>query len=280
MGFNISAREKNDFVAIWRHYGWYLGISATILERHFASFDKANAFMCSVATWMLAGRKKAGAEEIEFGGQPAPVAQILWALSNNTYVPYYSFEASCALTRELVGSSMADDLGLPKTSTWAYWKMKVGITITNGPIYLGESGIGPLINWNERRKSLMNFIIPIAIAWSLGWQRTIFAPSSGTKRFTPFPTYEQTASPMFLLYHILFRWILLHAELLLIFVLPLIPLLLLNHIPFTSSLFGQGTSMLPTFATLVPNVSTPFTGLSLVLIAPARLFSLIFYRFN
>lgn len=275
MGFvGISSREKNDFIAIWRHYGWFLGISESILKRHFASFDTAYAFMCSVATWML--EVEGGDTELEKQPAPAPVVQILWALSNNDRMSYFSFNASCALTRQLVGDSMADRLGLPQVSYWSYWKMRLGIAITNGPIYLGESKLGLIGSWNGRRKSLMNFILPIAIAWLLGWQRTLFAPSTGTKRFIPFLSYSQTVSPIFLLCHILFKWTLLHIELFLLMILPFVPYLLLNYISPSHSFF----EIKHPFPSQAPSVLLSSRGLSHYWLSRTHLLSLVFYRFS
>lgn len=106
MGFNISMREKEDFVALRRHYGRFLGLSEGILEKCLMSFEHANASMRSMVVTAL---------KPEIGGVSphGSVVEILRAFSQNKRMLYFSFERSRVFTQQLVVSPMEEKLSLP-----------------------------------------------------------------------------------------------------------------------------------------------------------------------
>lgn len=218
MGFKVSATQKDDFVALWRHYGHFLGVSDTILYQNFSTFEKANLFLHSTASRMLVPSQ--GGEALE------PVTQILWAMSNNSIIPYYSFESSCALTRYLIGERMADSIDLPRVSVSAYWKMKLGLAITNIPIHVGEAGMAPFAAFaNSVRKSVTTSFLPMAVRQSLRWQGTQYSPREE----------EHNLSSAALRVHLLL-WTMVHVLLLSVAMFPvaLLVSLLLSLVPTLS----------------------------------------------
>ncbi|PWN86524.1 hypothetical protein FA10DRAFT_224048, partial [Acaromyces ingoldii] len=108
LGIPLSAQEREDFVALWRHVGFYMGIEPRILRRCFRDYKAAERFYFCVSSHhflaMKSGRDLTG-----------PALPLLYSAANRAPVPL-SFATNCAVTRFLLGDSLANALFLPRTS--------------------------------------------------------------------------------------------------------------------------------------------------------------------
>lgn len=123
VGIPLTAREKEDFVALWRHVGFYMGIEPRILRRCFRDYEAAERFYFCVSSHHFLGvdipsrvQLTALTDAMKSGRDlRGPALPLLYSAANRAPVPL-SFATNCAVTRFLLGDSLANALFLPRTS--------------------------------------------------------------------------------------------------------------------------------------------------------------------
>lgn len=164
-GHRPTAQEREDFMALWRHIGFFMGIREDLLARHFTSYEHGSQFMASVVMDMI---------PMDLSNAPLPpTIHILKAVSDRPPFPW-SFEHRAALTRFLVGDSLGDALGLPSTTRLLAIKLRVSILIENSLIWFGH--LYPRTQWNDNRIALLKESLPRMIRFAMGMRRTKFRP--------------------------------------------------------------------------------------------------------
>ncbi|EJD36902.1 hypothetical protein AURDEDRAFT_18529, partial [Auricularia subglabra TFB-10046 SS5] len=51
--FQPSETERDAFVAVWRHIGWYMGVSPDLLRLHFSCYDAAAKLLATAGLTAL-----------------------------------------------------------------------------------------------------------------------------------------------------------------------------------------------------------------------------------
>ncbi|GAA5911167.1 hypothetical protein JCM6882_006596 [Rhodosporidiobolus microsporus] len=173
MGIHISQREIQAYQACWRHVGYYLGISPSLLTRVYTGpFTTSETFFASLAYSIF-----------PTGAPPpdplkTPQYKILSAVCDRP-PRGKPIDHHIALCRLALGPKLADQLALPQTSwrwrlpadveTWTGWAL-----LTFGSTYArfgGERGRA----WEARRQRWFRRVLELLVVWQLGERRTVYA---------------------------------------------------------------------------------------------------------
>lgn len=163
--------QVRAYLAVWRHVGFYLGVSPDIMTQYLSSPKAADKFLASVTLGLFSSDEPLDPRAI-------PTVSILHAVSNRP--PSSStFEYNCAVTRYLVGDVLADHLGLPQT--WLRMRIKLhwSLFVQRVPILFGKWY--PRQSWVEKRRQVMREGLPRSVRWSLGMRRTTFRPRTDVR---------------------------------------------------------------------------------------------------
>jgi hypothetical protein len=169
-GYNPPVSEKDDFIALWRHIGYYLGIESEILSRHFSNLAVSNKFLASVVVHLL---ELPDDETPSTPILPPPTMPILHAVADRPPFPT-TLAHRCALTRFLVGPSLADHLNVPRTSMYEYCRLRIRLFLTKLPYLFGK--LYQMRNWESRRIRISREGLSRVVRWQLGMRRTAFRP--------------------------------------------------------------------------------------------------------
>ncbi|KAF8741181.1 hypothetical protein RHS02_03953, partial [Rhizoctonia solani] len=167
LGYHPPLFEKEDYLALWRHIGYYMGINPEILSRHFSGVSVNNKFIVSIIVHLLED------SEHEEGSLPPPTMPILHAISNRPPFPT-PFAYNCALTRFLVGDLLANYLQIPKTPHLEYCFLRTRLLLGKVPYLFGR--VYRIRNWESRRIRISREGLSRMVRWQLGMRRTVFRP--------------------------------------------------------------------------------------------------------
>ncbi|KAF8508596.1 hypothetical protein BU17DRAFT_56670 [Hysterangium stoloniferum] len=161
-----TPKEASAFVATWRHIGFYLGIDATILINHFATFPISEKFLASSVVHLLTSPPETG---LYF---PTTIP-ILHAVSNRQ--PYPStFVRHCALTRKLLGPSLSDHLKVPSTPFGEHIRLCMSHLTAQIPVLFAY--YYPRVSWRATKAALTRASLARLVIYKLGMRRTTFRP--------------------------------------------------------------------------------------------------------
>ncbi|QRW05464.1 transmembrane protein [Ceratobasidium sp. AG-Ba] len=173
-GYHPSTSEMEDYLAIWKHTGFYLGIEPSFLSRHFSSIKVGEKFLASVIVHLLE------TPIIQPEGQtptsvylPPPTMPILRAISGRPPFPT-TLAYNCALTRFLIGDPLADHLEVPRTPLTQYVRVRIRLLINKVPYLFGK--VYRIRNWEARYTRLSREGLTRVVRWQLGMRRTAFRP--------------------------------------------------------------------------------------------------------
>ncbi|CAE7213155.1 unnamed protein product [Rhizoctonia solani] len=176
LGYYPSISEKEDYIALWRHIGYYMGVDPEILSRHFANLSINNKFLASTVVHLLE------TPDPDAGGLPPPTMPILHAISHRPPFPS-TFAYHCALTRLLVGDRLADHLRIPQTPSLEYYRLHTKLFFTKLPYLFGK--LYPLRNWESRRVRISREGLSRVVRWQMGMRRTAFRPRQEDGEIAP-----------------------------------------------------------------------------------------------
>ncbi|KAK0555662.1 hypothetical protein OC846_001627 [Tilletia horrida] len=211
MGHIASDQEREDYVALWRHVGFYMGIDANLLKRCFGSARKADGFLFNVvghlfpnisqtvmtvpatptsATFdgkkavVVPGAEEEVAEEAQEQDTLASLA-ILQACADRP--PFRtSLQTHWALARHLLGHSLASYLGIPRTAPLQQVSVDLSFFATRVPIMFGSGAI-PLLysarrreRWEHERLRLGRIMMRRLINWLNDGKLATFAGRRAT----------------------------------------------------------------------------------------------------
>ncbi|EKM56380.1 uncharacterized protein PHACADRAFT_92488 [Phanerochaete carnosa HHB-10118-sp] len=163
--------QVRAYLGVWRHIGFYLGVSPEILARYLSSPDAADKFLASVTLDLFSSGSPLDPRTI-------PTLPILRAVSHRP--PRASSLAhNCALTRHLVGDALADYLGLPRTPLHIYVKLRWSLLVQSVPVLFGRWY--PRRGWAEKRREVMREGLSRSVRWSLGMRRATFRPRTDVR---------------------------------------------------------------------------------------------------
>ncbi|CAE6528581.1 unnamed protein product [Rhizoctonia solani] len=175
LGYHPSVSDKEAYIALWRHIGYYMGVDPDILSRHFSSLSVNNKFLASTVVHLLTS-------DPEADSLPPPTMPILHAISHRPPFPS-TFTYHCALTRFLVGDALADHLRIPKTPPLEYYRLRTKLLLTKLPCLFGR--VYPLRNWESRRVRISREGLSRVVRWQMGMRRTAFRPRQEDGELAP-----------------------------------------------------------------------------------------------
>ncbi|OBZ78280.1 hypothetical protein A0H81_02676 [Grifola frondosa] len=163
-----TATSASAYLSLWKHVGFYLGVSPDILRRYFSNLHTADKFLASMALHLFSTDD----DPITVAAY-APTIPILRATANRPPA-YMSFEDNCALTRHLLGPALASHLGIQPTALRARIWMHASLLIQRMPQWF--STWYPRRGWIRKRREVLREGIARSLRWNLGMRRTSFRP--------------------------------------------------------------------------------------------------------
>lgn len=166
LGIGLTLQEELAYIASWRHIGYYLGSSPTLLRKHYSppssTADPTHRFFACISFHLYAE------PIVPENPYATSTYRVLQAVSDrppqNKSTLYH-----CELSRALFGPGLSDRLALPR-GTWTH-RMDVhryrwySWSIAHFARYYRAS-------WDLRRQELFRTIIVTMVAWQLGERRS------------------------------------------------------------------------------------------------------------
>jgi hypothetical protein len=173
LGISYNQQEAEAYLAVWRHIGFYMGISPEILRRHFSSVRVSDKFLASLGIHVFS--RDLGDED---SLSHAPTVPVLRAAS---YRPPFrtSFEWNCAITRYLLGSALANHLDVPQTAWTMKIKLHTILLIQKYPVIFAHWYGKFRKGWLEKRRYTYAGGMALTLRGQLGMRKTKFRPVSG-----------------------------------------------------------------------------------------------------
>lgn len=169
LGHTTTAQQREDFMAIWRHIGFYMGIQEDIILRNFSSYEVGRQFMASVMMDMIP-------PDLSNAPLPPTLAILRSFADRGPLSLTSSFEYRCNLTRFLTGDTLATALGLPEYTKTGYIRLRYQIFLSNYLCYFGN--LYPRQGWNQTHIALMRETLPRLLRFTMGMKRTAFRPKA------------------------------------------------------------------------------------------------------
>ena len=163
--------QVRAYLALWRHVGFYLGVDPSIILRHFSSPNTADKFIATTAMHLLSTDDPSEAAD-------SPTIPILYAVSNRAPM-YNTFEYNCALTRHILGPSLADRVGLAPTSRRMSIRLHAALFLQRIPHWLVQ--YYPRRGWAIKRRAVLREGMACSVWWKLGKRRVSFRPRTDVK---------------------------------------------------------------------------------------------------
>ncbi|TKY85313.1 hypothetical protein EX895_005475 [Sporisorium graminicola] len=180
IGVSPSAQERKDYIALWRHIGFYMGIEPALLRCAFADAQAADRTLwCTVLHLFSQVEVLNG----HLGGHSQPIMQgptipVLIACADRP--PFHTpLSAHVAISRRLLGKSLADSLALPASSARREVLSDIAFLGMQVPILFGR--FYPRRRWERRRLELARPLLRRLIVFSFGNKRTRFEMPSSSK---------------------------------------------------------------------------------------------------
>ena len=157
MGILLTRREKDSYIAAWRHIGYYMGIEPAYLKQFFPSFDVAEKFLCSAIAHLLNPVPNQPSSKLPL--------QLIHGIKDR---PLYgkTLEFHAALSRLLIGDELADifDLSAPNTKTSV--SLWISMALMKLPIVIGKFYLRP--GWENWRRQYTEYFLRLIIEWNVG----------------------------------------------------------------------------------------------------------------
>lgn len=175
IGFRVSLSEKESYLALWRHIGFYLGVPPPILQRHFGSWPAAEAFLESAIMHLfdLRDPSKADSPAATMARLPAvPVLQsVADHLASEGQEPDYEYHYAIAYT--LLGPELSCAVGLPtRHSLRMLLRVRFTFLAMVMPVWFGR--LYPRVRWETTRVECFKRGLPRFICRLLGFRRSTF----------------------------------------------------------------------------------------------------------
>jgi len=170
LGISYNKQDAEAYVALWRHVGFYMGVSPDILQRHFSSARVSDKFLSSLGIYVFS--RDLGDEESLIH---APTVPVLRAASYRP--PFHtSFEWNCAITRDLLGTSLANHLDVPQTSLPMKIRLRIVLMAQRYPVFFAQWYGKFRKGWLEKRRYVYGLGMALTLRGQLGMRKTKFRP--------------------------------------------------------------------------------------------------------
>ncbi|KAJ9477871.1 DUF2236 domain-containing protein [Pseudozyma hubeiensis] len=176
IGLRPTAQERKDYIALWRHVGFYMGIEPALLRRAFVDAHTADRTMfCTILhlfNQVEVHTNQSGEHRTTL--QPrmqGPTIPVLIACADRP--PFHTpLSAHVAISRRLLGKSMADSLALPASSPSR--EVLTDILFAGMKLAILFGHLYPRKSWEERKLQLARPLLRRLIVFSFGNKRTKF----------------------------------------------------------------------------------------------------------
>ncbi|KAI0371402.1 hypothetical protein BV20DRAFT_203668 [Pilatotrama ljubarskyi] len=178
-----TQEQASAYLALWRHVGYYLGVSPKILLRYFSNTRTADKFLATAALHLFSDEltpspspppsSSPSPSESRSTILRGPTIPILVAVSNRPPLNT-SLEYNIALTTHLLGTPLSAHLGLPRTSLRARLSMHAFLLVQRIPHVFASWY--PRRAWLEKRRAVLREGLMRSVRWNLGLRRTTFRP--------------------------------------------------------------------------------------------------------
>ncbi|SPO26586.1 uncharacterized protein UTRI_04175 [Ustilago trichophora] len=176
IGITPTAQERKDYIALWRHVGFYMGIEPALLRRAFGDPQAADRTLwCTILhlfnkVEILDGQQEGGKGAVGPRMQ-GPTIPVLIACADRP--PFHTpLSAHVAISRRLLGKSLADSLALPASSAKREILTDIAFLGMRIPILFGA--VYPRSGWEKRKLELARPLLRRLIVFSFGNKRTKF----------------------------------------------------------------------------------------------------------
>lgn len=164
LGVTLSPSEELAYIAVWRHIGYYLGISPTRLQLYYNDVTPASKLFISNTMHLL------NIDSITDDYRSTSTYRLLSAVANRP--PRYApVEQSLALSRFLLGDGLADRLVIPPTASWRKARMQIMFALER---YMNWFGRKYSKRWEVERVEMTRMLLLMVVCWQLGVRRTKF----------------------------------------------------------------------------------------------------------
>ncbi|KAF9815234.1 hypothetical protein IEO21_04681 [Rhodonia placenta] len=161
-----SDTHISAYLALWRHVGFYLGVSPSILQHFFRHPAAANKFVATSALHLFSTDDPSSIVD-------APTVPILHAASNRPPA-FASFEYNCALSYYFLGPALSERVGLVPPRLSVLLRMHAVLLVQRIPHWFARWY--PRRGWLEKRREVMREGIARSLRWNLGMRRVSFRP--------------------------------------------------------------------------------------------------------
>ena len=182
LGNRYDKQGAEAWIALWRHVGWYLGISEDILRTHFTSFERAEKFSCTCGQMLYLElceeqmRCRMAPEPLQI--MPPPTTAILGAIEGSTLGMQGSMEYRLAVSRYLLGDNVAPALSLPPITLFRRAEIFIKLFVSLLPYFFGQSYsfVFPPRGriWEKERGDLILESLARTVRFRLGMRRSTF----------------------------------------------------------------------------------------------------------
>ncbi|EPQ25867.1 uncharacterized protein PFL1_06541 [Pseudozyma flocculosa PF-1] len=210
MGIKPTLREREDFVALWRHVGFYMGLEPAVLRACFGNAQTADRTLWCAILHLFGEVEVSGsgsgdgarahddqAEASNGAGPPTtppaprikgPTIPVLIACADRP--PFHTpLAAHFAISRHLLGPSLSDSLGIPPTDALRTLITDVAFLGMRIPIWFGRFYRA---EWERQRLVLARPLLRRLIVWSMGNKRSRFEmPPRGARPSSDQPQQDK-----------------------------------------------------------------------------------------
>ncbi|EED79670.1 predicted protein [Postia placenta Mad-698-R] len=163
-----SETHISAYLALWRHVGFYLGVSPSILQHHFRHPAAADKFVATSTLHLFSTDDPSTIVD-------APTVPILHTASNRPPA-FASFEYNCACSYYFLGPALSERVGLAPPRLPVLLRMHTVLLIQSIPHWFARWY--PRRGWLEKRREVMREGIARSLRWNLGMRRVSFCPQT------------------------------------------------------------------------------------------------------
>jgi hypothetical protein len=176
LGLRPTKVEQEAYLAIWRHVGFYIGVSPDILTRYFSCVQTADKFLGSLIIHVFSESEKETSQTDPNHCSISPTVPILEAVSNRAPL-YTSFTYNCAAARYFMGDALASHLLNPQAGRIVRIKLLFMQFLQAYAVFFGNT-YGTFIrpSWRAKRRAVLRAGLTRTVRHSLGMRKTSFRP--------------------------------------------------------------------------------------------------------
>lgn len=176
IGISPTAQEREDYTALWRHLGFYMGIEPGLLRRAFCDAPTADRTLWCTVLHLFSQVEVLGVRKSSGKGASGPRLQgptipVLIACADRP--PFHTpLSAHIGIARRLLGKSLADSLALPASSAKREVLTDIAFLGMRIPILFGS--YYPRASWEKKKLELTRPLLRRLVVFSFGNKRTKF----------------------------------------------------------------------------------------------------------